>query len=259
MNAGSHPAENVRKAIRMVRMAKRRGAQLVCLPEAFSYRGDLARLFRVENAVLGPWVRPFQELAREEKVTILLGSVYEKSVKKGFCFNTSLLISSEGKITASYRKINMFEIRAGKSASTSESRYLLPGRGTRTAKVGPVTVGFSICFDLRFPELYRELGKKKTEIFFVPASFTAFTGQDHWEVLLRARAIENQVYILAPNQTGKGYSGGIESFGNSMIVDPWGNVLARAGRHREEIIYAVLSSGDINRVRKTLPVLKKRS
>jgi len=258
MSAGSCVGDNIQKAESLIRRASRRGVQLACLPEFFHYRGPRRNLPGVGETLDGNLVRFFQALAAKEKIAILMGSFYEKAKKRGFWHNTSVLIDEKGKRVAHYRKIHLFRINAGKSLKASEPDYLRPGSKVETAQWRGVAVGFSICFDLRFPAMYREMAVRGAEVMFVPSNFTAYTGKAHWETLLRARAIENQAYMIAPNQFGKGYRDGIEAFGTSLIVNPWGRVLAKAGRNREEIIEATLRSGEISGIRKSLSVLHLR-
>src|SRR3989338_6539622 len=259
MNSSGDKQRNIEKALRFVRTAAGRGAQFILLPEVFNYRGGIKTKedFRmISEEIPGALrhaqdgskdgersrttsLRPFLGAARKAKAFILAGSIYEKAKGSQKVYNTSVLISPEGKICAKYRKIHLFDaILKGKAIRESDS--FLAGKKIVVARVEKFNVGMSICYDLRFPEFYRACARLGAHILCVPSAFTKITGQVHWEVLLKARAIENLCYVLAPNQTGTD-SRGIEAFGHSLIISPWGEVLARASAAAEEIIFAELS------------------
>ncbi len=253
MNSGADKNENIRRALNFVEQACRRqaGAEFVLLPEIFHYRGPAKKeelLKRIAEEIPGESSAPFLELARKEGVFILLGSIYEKYSRRKQIFNTSILIDDRGKITGRYRKQNLFAARLSNTA-IDERKTLSAGTKAVLAQVGPLTVGLSICYDLRFPAFYQSYAQKGAQVFLIPSGFTRTTGEAHWEVLLRARAIENLSYVLAPNQCGSG-AHGVPSFGNSMIIDPWGKILARAGGEHEEIIYAELDRRQVEEKRK---------
>ncbi|HNV86647.1 MAG TPA: carbon-nitrogen hydrolase family protein [Candidatus Omnitrophota bacterium] len=258
MNSGEDALKNCAKATAMIRNARKDGAELVCLPEVFNFRGAKKRIAANAESLSGRWIRSFRALAKEEKVSILLGSFLEKSNRPDRFYNTSVLISKEGRLAAFYRKIHLFELAGSGSLKASEARYILPGREVKACRLSGIPFGFSICYDLRFPELFRKLSARGVCAIFVPSNFTDYTGRAHWEALLRARAIENQLYILAPAQSGKDPGTGMKSHGNSMIVSPWGDILARAGRDSEEIVFATLGSEIICEVRRKIPALKSR-
>ncbi|MBI3307169.1 MAG: carbon-nitrogen hydrolase family protein [Candidatus Omnitrophica bacterium] len=255
VNAGSNPQKNLDRVFG--RLDRLRGRfDLIALPENFCWRGtskDLSQISERFSSVL----KRFQAYARKRQSAILLGSLIEPSAKKNKFWNTSVLISPQGKIAARYRKIHLFDIGM-KQVQVQESAHILSGHSIVTGRVGKIKAGLTICYDLRFPELYRQLSLRGTKIIFVPSNFTYQTGKAHWEILLKARAIENQVFIVAPAQAGKNPASGIRSFGTSLILDPWGNVLARAGRSREESIFASLDMKKLDQLRKTFPVLKHR-
>ncbi|HOW35311.1 MAG TPA: carbon-nitrogen hydrolase family protein [Candidatus Omnitrophota bacterium] len=246
--------KNIRRALMLVRRAISCKAKFILLPEVFNYRGPADKrdgFYRIAELIPGESTRPFIELARVHKVFILAGSIYEKAPGGKRVFNASIFINDRGKIIAKYRKIHLFDaVVDGKRIK--ESKYFLAGRYPRTTRAKDFKVGMSICYDVRFPELFKGYGAKGANILCIPSSFTKTTGRAHWEILLRARAIENLCYVLAPNQAGQG-QGSVVSYGNSMAVDPWGKVIARAGGEKEEIIYADLSLEAVKRARKTLP------
>ncbi len=254
MRSGVDKARNISRARDLVEQAASRRAELICLPEVFVCRGlrPFARIVReVAEPVPGPTTKLFCELAAKRKCAILLGSLYETSRVSGKTYNTSVLISSAGKVLAKYRKQNLFSARLG-ATSVDETKVFKPGTQTRTATVRGLRFGLTVCYDIRFPRLYRRYADKGCDVFFVPSNFTEKTGRAHWEVLLRARAVENLSYVLAPNQIGAAGKG-VKAYGNSLIVDPWGRVVARASGNKEEIITAKLSKQEIRAARKSLP------
>ena len=255
MTASSSKAENLAKAETFVRLAAERGAALVVLPEVFSWRGRHRKEPEQVESIPGPTTHRLQELATRHAIHLLAGSFLEKSGESR-AYNTSLLFSPDGNILACYRKIHLFDVDIPGQVSIKESDSMKPGEEVVTATTQLGTVGLSICYDLRFPELYRGLTQRGAQVVFVPSAFTFPTGAAHWEALLRARAIENQVYIVAPNQIGKNVYG-FADYGNSMIIDPWGKILARAP-DKECIITAEIDLDYLEKVRRELPCLAHR-
>ncbi|TCT20470.1 putative amidohydrolase [Melghiribacillus thermohalophilus] len=248
--------ENMEKAEAMIDQAANKGADLVALPEYFPIQGRWNdRLKHAEN-LHGDTVTRLIEKAKTHGVHILGGTILEKSSQGEKAYNTSVLISPKGEILASYRKIHLFDVDIPGKESIRESNYLNPGKEIVTADTSLGTMGLSICYDLRFPELYRALALAGAEIIFVPSAFTLYTGLQHWEALLRARAIENQCYMIAPAQYGT-YPPGKMNFGNSMIVDPWGTVVARAPEE-ETVIYAEIDLKRLKKVRQNMPCFDHR-
>ncbi len=256
IGAGENTEENVAKAVRMIGLAQKRGAYLACLPEVFHYRGNPEKFPQAAQTLSSPMIRNFCKLAAQLKMGILLGSVLEKSASRGKFFNTSILISEKGRIAGVYRKIHRFDIHLRGQMEVSESKHILAGRKTVVSEFHGRKVGLSICYDLRFPELYRRLVSRGAEMIFVPANFTRKTGQAHWEILLRARAIENQIFVIAPAQVGTNRASRIQSFGTSLIIDPWGRILARGSMSGEEIITADLNFSALRKLRREFPVLR---
>ena len=255
LNAQQDKAKNVAHAVERVRQAIAAKAKLILLPEVFNYRGPLGEVLNaIAEGIPGESTTPFLELAKKHKVYILAGSVYEKSKNRNKVYNTSVLIDEKGQIAAKYRKINLFEATIGEK-TISEKKYFLAGTKESTATVQDFQVGLTICYDLRFPEVYRQYSAGGCHILTAPSSFTKKTGQAHWEVLIRARAIENLCYVLAPNQIGRDWRG-VETYGNSLIVSPWGEILARGSGNREEVLYAELHREDIFRAQKVLPQVR---
>jgi deaminated glutathione amidase len=259
-NATTDKADNLRRAEAMVQQALEKGAKFVALPEIFAWRGnarDKALLSEAAEPISGGAVKRFGQLAKEYQAHILLGSLFEKINNNHKVHNTSLLLGPDGTVQAKYRKINLFDARIGDKI-IREADCLIPGRLGTMAKAGNFKIGMSICYDLRFAELYRSYGRKGVDILTVPSCFTKKTGQAHWEVLLRARAIENLCYVIAPNQVGQDVRG-VESYGNSMIVSPWGEVIARASGSKQEIIYADINKEAIEQARAILPGIATRT
>lgn len=256
MNSGENKAKNLDVAIKYLNKAVRNGARFILLPETFNFRGECSNPAMVAETIPGLSLEPIQEIAAREKVVVLVGSIYEKAPHRKKAYNSSILIDEKGRIKAIYRKIHLFDVSL-KEKKILESKIFLRGKKPVISSVFGVRVGLSICYDLRFPELYRNYASSGVKILCVPASFTFTTGKAHWEVLLRTRAIENQCFVIAPNQCGIG-QGGVRTYGNSMIIDPWGRIVARASSDRQEIIYAELNMEKLEKIRKNLPVLKQR-
>jgi len=215
---------NKETAEALIREAVSAGADLVALPELWSCHG-LDEAYR-ENAepVPGPTTDFLGELARELGIYLLGGSILEGDPGAQRSSNTSTFFDPSGEMTAVYRKIHLFDVKVS-DRKYLESANIAPGSEIVTAKAGAATLGLSVCYDVRFPELYRLLALRGAEILAVPAAFTLQTGKDHWELLLRARAVENQAFVVAPAQWGQ-KADGRRTYGRSMIVDPWGTVLA---------------------------------
>jgi predicted amidohydrolase len=254
LNSGDDKGRNLEVAERLVRAAADDGAELIALPEKWNLLAAGEQLAAGAEPLDGPTLGAARSWARELGVHLLAGSISELT-GEGRAHNTSVLIGPDGEDLAVYRKIHMFDVDVG-GVSYRESEYEDPGEEIVTAPVGELITGLTVCYDLRFPELYRILAVRGARLVTVPAAFTARTGRDHWEVLLRARAIENQVFVLAPGQVGKAPPH-YESYGRSMIVDPWGVVLATAP-DEECFVAADLDLAAQERVRESLPSLANR-
>ena len=236
-----------------MRAAAADGADLVALPEKWNLLGSGEELRDGAEPLDGPSLSAARGWAGELGVHLLAGSISERT--EGKAFNTSVLIGPGGEDLATYRKIHMFDVEAG-GVAYRESEHEQPGTELVTALVGELSVGLTVCYDLRFPELYRILALREAKLIAVPSAFTTATGRDHWEVLLRARAIEDQVFLLAPNQVGTAPPH-YDSFGHSAIVDPWGTVLAIAPEG-ECFLAADLDLAAQERTREQLPSLANR-
>jgi predicted amidohydrolase len=249
-------AENLSKALRLVDEAVSRGASFVALPENVFYMGPEADKARTSEAVDGPSLALFSRKAKERKVHLLAGSILEAGGPGGRFFNTSVLFGPDGERLAVYRKIHLFDVDIPDGARYRESESIAPGTETVVARTPLGTVGLSVCYDLRFPELYRALSKQGAEILCVPAAFTLHTGKDHWEVLLRARAIENQCYVIAPAQFGRHTENRV-TYGHALIADPWGTIIARAS-DGEGMAVGPIDDRFLARVRREVPCLGHR-
>lgn len=253
LNSNGEKARNLETAERLVRAAATDGAELVALPEKWNLLAAGEEIVAGAEPLDGPSLSAARGWAKSLGIHLLAGSVGERSGEKPY--NTSVLIGPEGEDLAVYRKIHMFDVDVG-GVSYRESAHERAGTDVVTAAVGEVPVGLTVCYDLRFPELYRILALRGARLIAVPAAFTMATGRDHWEVLLRSRAIEDQVFVLAPNQVGAAPPR-FESYGRSAIVDPWGVVLASAA-DGECFIAADLDLAAQERIRAELPALANR-
>ena len=254
LNSNADKARNLAAAERLVGAAAADGAELVALPEKWNLLAAGEDLVAGAETLDGPSLTAARGWARDLGLHLLAGSIAERGEAE-LVSNTSVLIGPDGEDLATYRKIHMFDVDAG-GVSYRESEHEQPGSEIVTAPIGELTLGLSVCYDLRFPELFRILALRGARVLAVPSAFTAATGRDHWEVLLRARAIENQAFVLAPNQIGTAPPH-FDSFGHSAIVDPWGRVLAMAPAE-ECFAAADLDLGAQDRVRQELPSLANR-
>lgn len=256
MLATDDKAANLAEAERWVRQAARLGARLVVLPEVFIWRGNKKLEREFAEAIPGPTSNKLAGLACELKVFLLGGSILEEIPASPRAYNTSLLFDPGGNLLAAYRKIHLFDVDLANGVSLRESESRAHGSDVVVAQTELGTMGLSVCYDLRFPELYRGLADKGAQLIFVPSAFTAFTGQAHWETLLRARAIENQAYVIAADQFGKSAKS-FECHGHSMIIDPWGRILAELP-DGPGVITAEIDHDQLAKVRTELPALKHR-
>ena len=255
LNSRADVAANVAAATALVEEAAAAGAHLVALPETWTYKGRRSGLAAAAEPPDGPSNAALAALAARHRIYVLAGSLYEPSGRQDHYFNTSVLFGPDGRPLATYRKIHLFDAVSGTTAYR-ESGHLVPGSQAVLAQVDGVGVGLSICYDLRFPELYRTLALRGARLMLVPSAFTAHTGEAHWEVLLRARAIENACFVIAPDQVGT-HLPGRSCWGHSMIVDPWGTVLAVA-EDGPGLCIADLDLAAVDRVRAQIPALEHR-
>ncbi len=257
LNSNGDKARNLATAERLVRTAAAEGAELVALPEKWNLLASGEEMVAGAESLDGPSLTAARSWARELSIHLLAGSIAERGDDETLnrAFNTSVLIGPDGDDLATYRKIHMFDVEAG-GVFYRESEHEQAGEEIVSAAVDGLELGLTVCYDLRFPELYRILAVRGARLLAVPSAFTAATGRDHWQVLLRARAIENQAFVIAPNQVGEAaphYS----SYGHSALVDPWGAELAVAP-DEECFIAAELDLAAQERTREELPSLANR-
>jgi predicted amidohydrolase len=255
MRSSRDVAQNVRLASELVREAASAGADFIATPENTplmeTERAHIdAAAFSDDGA--NPTIEAFQTLAREVGRWLLLGSLAVKTEEERLA-NRSVLIAPDGRIAARYDKIHMFDVTVSEAERYQESHAFRPGREAVLARLPWGVLGMSVCYDVRFPYLYRALAKAGAQFLSVPSAFTKVTGQAHWHVLLRARAIETGCYVFAPAQGGR-HENGRETFGHSLIVDPWGRVIAEAGEE-PAIAIAKIDPAGVARARSRIPAL----
>ena len=255
---------NLTRAAALVREAVGRGATLVGLPENVAYMGPeagkraVAEDFVVGEAPAGDVIgAAMRAVAAESGAWVLWGGVPERIAEDaGRTFNTAVMVSPEGRVAARYRKVHLFDVALADGTVLTESQTVAPGEGLVAVDTPVGRVGLSICYDVRFPELYRGLVDAGATVITVPAAFTVTTGRDHWHVLLRARAIESQCHLVAPAQWGA-HGDGRTTYGHALVVDPWGTVLAECG-DGEGLAVAAVDPQRTARIRATLPSLAHR-
>jgi predicted amidohydrolase len=255
LNATADKDRNLETAEHLVRAAASDGAWLVVMPEKWTVLGDAEVLMEGAEPLDGPSISAACNWARELGIALVAGSFAERVEGQERLANTSVLIAPDGEIVAVYRKIHMFDVDVG-GVAYRESETEQPGEEVVVGDIAHIRIGLSVCYDLRFPELYRILALQDARVISVPAAFTLETGRDHWQVLLRARAIENQVYVIGAGQIGEAPPH-YRSYGRSMIVDPWGVVLATAPDEEGHIV-AQLDFDRQDRIRDSIPALANR-
>lgn len=256
MTSGADKAQNLDVATRLIRKAAESGAKFAGVPENFSWMGPEPERAANAETLEGETLARMASLARELRITVLAGSVLETGAPGGRLFNTSVLFGPDGGRLGVYRKIHLFDVEVGDGQTYRESAAVAPGTDVVVAESPVGKIGLSVCYDLRFPELYRKHAEAGAVLLTVPAAFTLMTGKDHWEVLLRARAIENQAYVIAPAQQGRHPKDRL-TWGHAMVVDPWGLVVARASEG-EGLAMAELDTEYLAKVRRSLPALQHR-
>ncbi|HHT9133714.1 MAG TPA: carbon-nitrogen hydrolase family protein [Candidatus Avalokitesvara rifleensis] len=247
--------QNTAKAVEFIDTASEYGARLVILPEMFNCYSTLSEMVEKAEPVPGPTINTLAQKARSNNIYILCGSIIETAIK-GKGFNTSVMIGPRGDILGIYRKVHLFDVDIPERVHYKESERILPGNEIVVVNVDGWVVGLAICYDLRFPELFCALTSKGAELVLIPSAFAAHTGKDHWEILLRARAIENQVFIVAPNRFGA-CPNNMATYGRSMVVDPWGTILSQAS----DKVCVILSELDISileEVRENIPMKRQK-
>ena len=254
-------ARNLDTARRLIGQAAAAGAELVALPEYFCFMGhsDRDKLAVAEAPGSGPVQQMLADAAHEHRVWVIGGTLPIRCDDPDRVLNANCVYGPNGRLVARYDKIHLFRFETvtdGVRESYDEGRAIQPGRDAMAFAAGPIRVGLSVCYDLRFPELYRALMTPPCDLIAVPAAFTWTTGRAHWELLLRARAVENQCYVIAPAQGGR-HENGRRTWGHSMVVDPWGDVVA-VQPEGEGVVAAELDPARIAAVRAQLPALQHR-
>lgn len=256
LNATTDAPRNLATADRLVRQAAERGAELVVLPEKWRSMSSGKALRHSAEALDGPALTWARAIAAELGIELVAGSVSLRDEETGARFNTSVHVGPDGRDRARYRKLHMFDVDVDGIAYRESADEQAGEEIVVSTTSGGVELGLTICYDLRFPELYRALSGRGARVMVVPSAFTLATTRDHWATLLRARAIENQAFVVAANQVGE-HGGGRRSGGRSMIVDPWGIVLAQAP-DGEGLVVADLDLDAQERIRRELPALAHR-
>ncbi|MEQ1507003.1 MAG: carbon-nitrogen hydrolase family protein [Myxococcota bacterium] len=258
LTSTSDAEANLAGAEASIRRAAGYGASFVATPENTDFLGPHDQKVRRAEPVSGSVGTRFAALARELRIHLLLGSFAERSPEPGRCYNTSVLFGPDGAVIAAYRKIHLFDVDVSADVRFLESATVVAGDTPVVAETALGPIGMSVCYDLRFPELYRVLRDRGASLITIPSAFTLTTGKDHWEPLIRARAIETQCFVIAPGQHGKHDDGGLRnSWGHSMIVDPWGHVIAMAP-DGPGLALAEIDLDRVHQVRRGMPVDRHR-
>ncbi len=257
MTSTNRKSENLSQAEHIIEKAAHLGAKLVGLPENFAFMGgkDQAALLAAEP-IEGPTITKLRACAKKNNIWLSLGGFQEKSAHENMLYNTHLIINDGGEIVAKYRKIHLFSVTLPDGSEYKENISVLPGNEAITCQAPFITMGLSICYDLRFFGIYNALRDKDAELLLIPAAFTAITGSAHWEVLIRARAIETQSYVLASAQIGK-HNENRHTHGHAMIVDPWGTVVAQCGV-TSQLAIAEIDLMYVKKLREQMPVWQHR-
>jgi deaminated glutathione amidase len=256
MTSGADVGTNESAIMRLVEVASDRGANYVQVPEYATYWGPRSGYDAAAKTLDDGFLRQLGLLAKGRRITVHVGSMLEPAPDGRF-FNTSVVIGPSGGVVASYRKTHLFDAQPPGGVTYLESEYITAGSEMTVVDVGGMHLGLSICFDVRFAELYRALSLAGADVLAIPAAFSAHTGPAHWEVLVRARAIENHAYVVAAAQVGTTREG-LSTHGHSMIVDPWGRVLAESATSGEDVLVADVDLSEVSQRRGQIEVLRLR-
>ena len=254
LHTSNDRSDNFTRAAAAVRSAAEQGAGFIVLPELFASLGPMRLMRETAEPLDGPTLAWALKTATENHCALVAGSIVERAGDE--FFNTSIAVGSDGSLLGTYRKIHLFDVDI-EGARSKESDTFSPGKEPTVITVDGFRVGMTICYDLRFPELFRAEVDQGADIIVVPAAFTRTTGRDHWELLLRARAVENQTMIIAAAQWGTSPDG-IERHGHALLIDAWGRVLADAGPESDTYVAADFDTTAQSEIRKRLPVLTHR-
>ncbi|MDB2415139.1 carbon-nitrogen hydrolase family protein [Rickettsiales bacterium] len=255
INSQNNMAQNIDKICSYIKEAAKNGAEFITLPEnaALMPANEEESIKAAISMEDHPALSAFKSAAKDLNIWLLVGSIAVKHENSNKMANRSFLISPKGEVAAYYDKIHLFDVDIENGESHKESSRYEAGEKAVIAKLPFANIGMTICYDLRFPHLYRDLAKKGANIICVPAAFTKKTGEAHWHTLLKARAIETGCFIIAPAQTGT-HPANRKTFGHSLIIDPWGKIISEAGTG-EEIIYAQIDLKMVEKIRKQLPTI----
>jgi deaminated glutathione amidase len=258
MTSVSDLQKNLTQAEEFIDLAVRQGAELVGLPENFSFMGEETDKLAQAEAIATETEKFLKTMAQRFQITILGGGFPVPADNTGKVYNTALLVDSNGQELSRYHKVHLFDVNVPDGNTYRESSTVMAGKELPSIYFSENlgNLGLSVCYDVRFPELYRQMSNKGVDVIFVPAAFTAFTGKDHWQVLLQARAIENSCYVIAPAQTGTNYARR-QTHGHAMIIDPWGVILADAGE-KPGVAIAEINPSRLEQVRRQMPSLQHR-
>ncbi len=249
LTVGSNYEENLKKSKYFLEKSLSKKPDFILFPECFLFLSNKKLIsFDMKDDLFSF----FTKFAKKNKVNLLLGSLPIKENNK--LFNRSIVINRKGTIISQYDKIHMFDVVLKNKEIYNESDTYSPGKKIKTFKVDSFVFGLSICYDLRFPKLYRALAKKRCKVIFIPSAFTYTTGKAHWHTLVRARAIENGVFIVAPNQVGTNNERR-STYGHSMVVNPWGEIIAEAAEF-ETILNCEIDINKVDQYQQSIPVLK---
>ncbi len=254
LNSKDNKEENIRVALELLDKAAGYGADIAVLPEYTDFMGDNAGALAAMEQIPGPLSDRIAAKAREHKMWVLLGSMHAGVEGANQCANTSILFDRDGNVATTYQKLHLYDVDLPGRVVYKESDTVVAGTKVVTADIEGIIAGLSICYDVRFPEIYRLQALNGAKILFVPAAFMLYTGRDHWELLLRARAVENQCFVVAAGQVGT-YMPGKACAGRSMIIDPWGTVLAVCP-YRPRVAVTELELSHVETFRQKLPCMK---
>ncbi|MFP4687898.1 MAG: carbon-nitrogen hydrolase family protein [bacterium] len=255
LNSGNDIDKNLKTALKFIREAAAEKCDMLVFPEYFLFRDSHQKMFKNPFSLSGPVVKKLTRAAQTGGINLLAGTLpLADREDENIIYNTALFITKNGEIGGYYQKIHLFDAELDDEFSVNESDYIEPGEKIVDLEMADIHCGLAICYDLRFPELFRKLAQKHVQAIVIPANFTRETGRAHWEALLRARAIENQCYVVAANQIGPNPGTKIAAFGQSMVVDPWGQVIARAS-DTECWLGFHIDLKYLHEVRRQLPVL----
>uniref|UniRef100_A0A803Q4E4 CN hydrolase domain-containing protein n=1 Tax=Cannabis sativa TaxID=3483 RepID=A0A803Q4E4_CANSA len=253
-------ASNFATCSRLVKEAASAGAKMICFPESFAFIGAQdGESLKIAQPLDGPMMQQYCSLARESSIWLSLGGFQEKGPDEQHLFNTHVVIDDNGKIKSTYKKIHLFDVDIAGERSYKESNITEAGNNIVSVDSPVGRLGLTVCYDLRFPELYQQLRfQHEAQVLLVPAAFTVATGQAHWEILLRARAIETQCYVIAAAQTGK-HNDKRQSYGETLIIDPWGTVVGRlTDRLSTGITVADIDFSLLDSIRTRMPIARHR-